>query len=190
MTEKACTTREKILTTAQVHFMRDGYNATSTRRISQEVGITQPNLYHHFKNKEALYMAVLERVADEALDELNQIKDKNTDKLEETLTQMTIYLQTNHAFNFTLMMNDMRKELSPEASRSLYEIFKKAYLQPFIDLFTQHRAQLRQDINTERFANHYFLLIAPYLNPDNLTYTQLTIHNIISFFLYGITKPS
>lgn len=190
MTKKEYTTREKIITIAQKHFMRDGYNATSTRRISKEVGITQPNLYHHFNNKEALYVAVLETVANEALNELSEIKLTTQADLKEALTQMTLYLQAKHPFNFSMMMNDMRKELSEEASRALYEIFKKAYLQPFIDLFKRHEAQLRTDVDIERFANHYFLLIAPYLNPDNLSYSQLSIHNIISFFLYGITKLS
>ena len=40
------TTRQLILQTAEVHFMRDGYKGTSTRQIAKEIGITQPNLYH------------------------------------------------------------------------------------------------------------------------------------------------
>lgn len=188
MTKKEATTREKIIAVAQIHFMRDGYHATSTRRISQEVGITQPNLYHHFKNKEALYVAILEEVAHGALNDLSRIKLQTDTDLTQALIQMTSYLQETHPFNFSMMMNDMKKEISPEASFALYQIFKAAYLQPFIDLFTLHKEKLQSNYEIERYASHYFLLISPYLNPDNLSYNPLSIEEIINFFLYGITN--
>lgn len=53
-------TQQKILKEATDLFMSKGYLGTSTREIAQKVGITQPNLYHYFGDKEKLYTAVLE----------------------------------------------------------------------------------------------------------------------------------
>lgn len=45
-------TQQKILKEATDLFMSKGYLGTSTREIAQKVGITQPNLYHYFGDKE------------------------------------------------------------------------------------------------------------------------------------------
>lgn len=43
--------REQILEVSERLFMSQGYKKTSTRQIAEILGITQPNLYYHFKKK-------------------------------------------------------------------------------------------------------------------------------------------
>lgn len=57
-------TQERILDAAETLFARKGYQATSLGEVAGEVGIRSPSLYNHFRNKEALYRAVLERLLD------------------------------------------------------------------------------------------------------------------------------
>jgi len=57
-------TPERILDAAEALFARKGYQATSLGELAAEVGIRTPSLYNHFRNKEALYRAVLERLLD------------------------------------------------------------------------------------------------------------------------------
>lgn len=47
--------KERILVGATIAFSRKGFYGTSVREISQEAGLEQPSIYHHFKNKENLY---------------------------------------------------------------------------------------------------------------------------------------
>jgi AcrR family transcriptional regulator len=54
--------REKILETASQLFAAEGYEAVSMRRVASEVGVTQANLYHYFKNKEDLILSSLAHV--------------------------------------------------------------------------------------------------------------------------------
>ncbi|NQX87978.1 MAG: TetR/AcrR family transcriptional regulator [Halioglobus sp.] len=55
-------TPERILDAAEDLFAEKGYSATSLGDVADRVGIRSPSLYNHFKNKEALYEAVLERL--------------------------------------------------------------------------------------------------------------------------------
>ncbi len=53
-------TPEKILQTARRLFIQQGYTATSMRQIAEETGIGKATIYHHFPDKEAIIMALLE----------------------------------------------------------------------------------------------------------------------------------
>jgi AcrR family transcriptional regulator len=55
-------TAERILDAAEDLFAEKGYSATSLGEVADRVGIRSPSLYNHFRNKEALYGAVLERL--------------------------------------------------------------------------------------------------------------------------------
>lgn len=49
-----------ILAAASIRFHRRGYAGTSLDDIAQDLGITAPAIYRHFRGKDALYTAVLE----------------------------------------------------------------------------------------------------------------------------------
>ena len=51
--------KEKILDVAAKHFSLYGFGAASLEEIAAEVGVTKPAIYYHFKDKAALYEAVL-----------------------------------------------------------------------------------------------------------------------------------
>jgi len=54
-------TAERILDAAEDLFAARGYAGTTLRDVSTAVGLRSPSLYNHFRSKEALYAAVLER---------------------------------------------------------------------------------------------------------------------------------
>jgi len=67
--------RARLFLAAIRLFGAKGYAATSVRDIVQAAGVTAPTLYHHFGNKEGLYLAIaragrehLERARREACD--------------------------------------------------------------------------------------------------------------------------
>lgn len=68
-------TPERILDAAEDLFAERGYAATSLGDVADRVGIRSPSLYNHFRNKEALYAAVVDRLLaafTAPLDELRQ----------------------------------------------------------------------------------------------------------------------
>lgn len=60
--DQARTTPDRILDAAEDLFAEKGYSAASLGEVADRVGIRSPSLYNHFRNKEALYEAVLERL--------------------------------------------------------------------------------------------------------------------------------
>ncbi|WP_024791735.1 TetR/AcrR family transcriptional regulator [Lebetimonas sp. JS138] len=50
--------KQKIIKTALKHFAINGYKNTSMQDIAEELNITKPALYYHFKNKNDLYNAI------------------------------------------------------------------------------------------------------------------------------------
>jgi len=59
------TNREQILETALLLFCKQGYEATSTRQIAEEVPTSKANVYHHFRTKEGLLYALFEPLFEE-----------------------------------------------------------------------------------------------------------------------------
>ncbi len=55
--------REAILAAAVPLFARRGWLGTGTRELAAAAGVTEPVLYRHFPDKQALFLAVLERAA-------------------------------------------------------------------------------------------------------------------------------
>ncbi|WP_339099583.1 TetR/AcrR family transcriptional regulator, partial [Enterococcus sp. DIV0849a] len=82
MEKETKNTRAKIIQVATRLFMDNGYQSTSTRQIAQLAEVTQPNLYHHFKNKEEVYVGVIESLLSDVNEELVKIvEDPNLDTI-------------------------------------------------------------------------------------------------------------
>ncbi|WP_308638565.1 TetR/AcrR family transcriptional regulator [Paenibacillus silvisoli] len=137
-------TRAIIIRTAKELFMKLGYRAVSTRLIAEACGVTQPALYHHFKDKQALYLDVMRSVCDGTRSALDRITGDESDT-RNRLYRFTAYMLSSHPEDLSRMFHDIRHELAPESQRIVYELWRSAYLEPLIDLFEegQRIGQLR-----------------------------------------------
>src|SRR3954470_19555551 len=59
--------RTRILDAAMLVFRRHGFRRSSIEQAAEDAGLTRQALYHHFKSKEALFRAGIERVHESAL---------------------------------------------------------------------------------------------------------------------------
>ncbi len=59
MTAKSVSTKQRILQTTADLIARQGYHATTTRQIADQLSIQQPSLFHHFSSKSAIVNALL-----------------------------------------------------------------------------------------------------------------------------------
>jgi AcrR family transcriptional regulator len=67
--------RDQLIEAAWNLSYRDGYHATGIDRILAESSVAKMTLYHHFRSKEELILAVLEKRGRETLESLRQFLD-------------------------------------------------------------------------------------------------------------------
>lgn len=65
--------KEDILLAAADVLQRNGYESTTMKDIAAEVNLTAASLYHHFRNKDALLLAVLEAGIEHILSQIEPI---------------------------------------------------------------------------------------------------------------------
>jgi AcrR family transcriptional regulator len=61
---------EQILQGAMQEFLKGGYADTSMARIASTAKVSKETLYNYFENKEALFAAIVERIAQQHLQEV------------------------------------------------------------------------------------------------------------------------
>lgn len=79
--------KDDIIQAAAEVLKQKGYEATTMKDIAAEVDLTAASLYHHFKNKNALLLAVLEGGMDYAIEHIRPIAESELPP-DEKLRQM------------------------------------------------------------------------------------------------------
>ena len=129
-------THNTILRTAQQLFMEHGYRAVSTRQIADGCGLTQPALYHHFADKQDLYVAVMKESLSETQAALERILRRN-ESVQERFKRIARYLLSNTERDHTMMMHDIQQELSVTARAVLNEAFQAGIIVPIRSLLEE-----------------------------------------------------
>lgn len=65
--------RNEILDIASELFVQRGFESTSTNDILEKVGIARGTLYYHFKSKEEILDAIVERINQQVVERLEEI---------------------------------------------------------------------------------------------------------------------
>ena len=181
--------RDQIIQVATDLFMEIGFTATSTRQIAQILNISQPALYHHFKNKEDLYIEVVIKFTRSVGKDLHTVVKQEV-SLKEKLFNMTKYLHVNHPVNLSMMLHDIDQEVSEELRYSIFRIWWDNYYSPIEEYFKQTENYLIDDVNSSTASRHYLRVLSSYITEDKYQDfdESLTVFEIMMIFLRGITK--
>ncbi|AZN41433.1 TetR/AcrR family transcriptional regulator [Paenibacillus albus] len=95
--------KEQILDAAATLFAESGYYKTTTAKVAEAVGVTQPYVFHFFKTKESLYLAVLERAYQRILYAFTSVQAP-PEHLQETMGNAFIELLADHRDEILLIM--------------------------------------------------------------------------------------
>jgi AcrR family transcriptional regulator len=76
------TRRDEILIAAKELFIREGYEATTIRRIADVVGVSAPALYLYFKDKEAIMLALCDQTFGFLTDQMAEIEKQGLPPIE------------------------------------------------------------------------------------------------------------
>jgi AcrR family transcriptional regulator len=125
--------RETILETSAKLFSQQGYKEVSIRDIAQACGMTNAALYYHFKNKEDLFLAMLQRNHEQTIASLQAAADGPGD-LRSDLAQLAgryLAITCERRQSFQTLWRDM-KQLEAVRGQRLFGEMRQQLLQPLV----------------------------------------------------------
>lgn len=184
-------TKNAILKVAAEMFLSQGYQATSTRKIAQELNITQPNMYHYYKNKKVLYMKAIEYVVNGLSEKLlAEYNDKKDLPFEELLTSMSKFMIENFRINYFVMQNDIDTFFTPEEKTELSKNWDGGYYKVLFNIFQSHKSDLRSDLAIPVQVGTYLTMLLPYIEHNDAKRKRniANLDTVINIFINGIKK--
>jgi AcrR family transcriptional regulator len=97
--------KRQLLAQAKQLFVTLGYHATTTKKIAEDAGITEPVLYRHFESKKALFLEVLGEIREATLNRWHAETAALPDPLAKLHAIADMYLGSTraHALEFRIM---------------------------------------------------------------------------------------
>jgi AcrR family transcriptional regulator len=127
----ASATREKIVTSADRLFYERGFEATSFADVAEAVGISRGNFYYHFKTKDQILDAVIERRIKERHDMLGNWADAGQTPKQCIVCFIGILLMNNKKIrSFGCPIGTLFSELAKldhpaeSGARELFDLFR------------------------------------------------------------------
>jgi TetR/AcrR family transcriptional regulator, transcriptional repressor for nem operon len=170
-------TREYIIDQAYGLFLSHSYEAVSISEISKAIGFTKGALYHHFRNKEELFTAVIDKylIIDEVSVNTNDISLKEF--LELTVKKSQEIINKSYSSNpayiplnlLSLLIDACRHypEFALKKQDLIHSEINKN--KKILDLAVEN-GEIKKDLNTAAFAEMIFTL--------NTGVARNLIHNI------------
>jgi len=139
--------RERILQEASHLFIEQGYHRLSMRELAQNAGISKAGIYHHFKDKESLFLAVLVSHLDE-LETIVETAAQTNYPIREKVAMMVREMLAS-ALSQRAIIRLARQEME-QLSSAGQETLREAYHQKFIGQIT---ALLAEGVQSGEFRD-------------------------------------
>ena len=138
-----------ILTAAEPLFAEHGYEGTSLNAIAKKAGVSKANIFHHFDNKESLYLHVLKQASSEMsalIDELENTGDSAQDQIKQYTQQHLQNLFTKSHIT-KLILREMQNTESRHNVRMAQDVLGGNFSR-FVALLknSQENGSIRDDI--------------------------------------------
>lgn len=162
--EQLAKTRTAIMKTATKLFLNKGFGETSTRDIAKEIGITQPALYHHFNDKEVLFLDVMTAHGSKVRQEVNRVMRETDQKGEDRLWELAKTLLRLHPKDIYEQWQSAGELLTQSSRRKLNVIFMIDYIEPVSEFFKQPDVKVRPDVLPKEAAELFIASLSPMFN--------------------------
>ncbi len=183
--------RTRILQQATQLFIEQGYHRLSMRELAEAAGISKAGIYHHFKDKESLFLAVLVF----HLDELEHVVERAAaaDGSVRTRVEQMVRAFLARSAEQRAIIRVARQEMA-QLSEQGQQALRQAYHQKFIGKIT---ALLAEGIAQGEFRAMdaqvltwaLLGLLNPYLYPahdKNKTIDADTVSQVLQIFFFGV----
>jgi AcrR family transcriptional regulator len=191
MTTEETSLRNTILDKAKCLFIKHGYHGLSVREIAEEVGVSKAALYYHFKDKEELFIAVLNQNLEYTGQEIDAIQSSSKNS-SEMIGRFIEYVLTQPAEQRAVIRLGTQEmsQLSAESRKMFNETYYLKFIGKIQEIFLSGMKNHEFKIMDPDIATWALLgLLYPYMYPNYFGSSPLSrekIELIISLFMDGI----
>ncbi|MEF9945562.1 MAG: TetR/AcrR family transcriptional regulator [Lachnospiraceae bacterium] len=200
--EKSKRTYEKILNAAIVEFGDNGYDNGSLNTICKNYNISKGLIYHHFENKDELYLSCVEQAFQKITEFLNQSnynEAKFSDNIQKLIDLRYQFFHENphysNIFFGTVLQPPKHLTDRIKQIRRTFDDFNAQQYRKIIENVT-----LREDVSKEEALEYFFVFqemfngyfqSKAYENTDFhslIDAHEMKLSKVLNIMLYGIAK--
>ena len=179
-------TRDRIQTEAARLFLASGYHGVSMREVAEAVGVTKPALYHHYADKEALFLAML----DGALATLARLVEHAGEQQgirAQLDTLIRDLLDTAPEQRVGLQLASELRHVSPERRAAFETEYRRVWMGGLTALIDAAvgRGELRTDLPPAALTLALLALMYPLVSGPGARQPQQTAQALLSVYLDG-----
>ncbi len=186
------TTKDQIILSAYQLFLHNGYHGTSMRLIAQHASLAVASIYNHFKSKEDIYLAVLQRYHPlfEILPKLSQSQGKTVEEFVRNAAENLVQHLQNRQDFLNLMLIELVEFRAQHVPAMMTA--NMPLLVEFTQKFIGGREELRPIppyVLVRAFLGLFFAYyITELLLGENVPYLtgEHTLDTFLDIFLHGI----
>ena len=148
--------RRQLLESAARCFAEHGYRGTTTAMIAAEAKISEPVIYRHFKTKQALFIALIEKVADEVFENWQKLTRRAStplEKLQLLMFQNPATSDPGTARVYRVLFHASTETSAPAIQKAISRHYER-YVQALAAIMSEAQAagQIRNDLPAEWLA--------------------------------------
>jgi AcrR family transcriptional regulator len=192
--------REDILDAARPLFARDGYEATSVRKIAQKLNCSPGILYHYFRDKDAIMAALIQEAFEKLVERLRPLVSDPSPIRDRLRRGLRSYIEfgLENPNHYRVIFNKNADTAPPEAILHVFHTHGFATFNCLRSLVGEamEKNELREDLtDVEEIAQTIWMAIHgavhvrigakgfPFLETDRLT------DRLVDTQLKGILRP-
>ncbi len=185
--------KEAILEAAQRLILRSGYSGLSMRELAKQSGLAKGTIYHHFRNKQELYLEALERDLLTVRDRLAAAAGQSGDCKQRLQAVIETYFALIQERRHMILVALREIEGLEAQLRALVQKHRDEFLRPIAAIIEQGiREGIFRPVNAKMtvislfgmmnsFVTHHLLLDQVDIDQDVVTHTlELFLHGIMA----------
>ncbi|MFC6590891.1 TetR/AcrR family transcriptional regulator [Deinococcus lacus] len=188
MISSAPDTRRRILSEAARLFVERGYHGISMRELALAVGVTKPALYHHYADKEAVFLAIME-VSLASLEQMLVDAEAQSGIHAQLGTLVQALTESGTEQRMGLQLAPELKHISPERRHSFEQHYRRVWMGGLGRMLAQAagRGEVRGDLPPTELVRAFMGLLYPLAMGAPLERPRETGEALLSVFFGGVT---
>lgn len=179
-------TRQRILAEAGKLFVSRGYHGVSMREVALAVGVTKPALYHHYADKETLFVAILEDSVGD-LERIFNVMQGEPDLRSQLRSLVGSLLAQNPDHWVGLQLAGELKHVAPERRADFENHYRRVWLGGLGRMIGEaaERGELRRDLSPADLTRALMGILYPLVSGPAHAGREAAGEALLTVFLEG-----